>query len=385
VIELALARKFIEQVAQYTDYNINIMNEQGIIIASRDPGRIGSFHEVAYYIVTSSEDVVLTSDEEDYPGVRPGINMVINLDGKREGVVGITGKPEEVKPIAMITKMAIEAMLKYEMQQIQRNKRLTRKERFLTLLTHEEYSDPSLLRSIARELNYSENLVRIPILCHVDDVSAASFLDMIKLGECHSPEDISFVLDDEHILIFKTIPEQSKLFADYKYVIAEYLSHALQWIRRQDKNCKFYIGSFQESFSQYYYAYMHCKWLEETVETKSVAAFFYDHTGDYMRSMLSMQKMQQMYNVYADKLGEEFLSGYVEIMGALIRTNYNLAEASRRLFMHKNTLLYRYNKIKDTLNANPIADPEARYLLEGLYCYLTKEHQFCIDSTKITR
>lgn len=51
MIDVALARKFIEQITQYTDYNINIMNDQGVIIASRDPKRVGTFHEVAYYIV----------------------------------------------------------------------------------------------------------------------------------------------------------------------------------------------------------------------------------------------------------------------------------------------------------------------------------------------
>ena len=36
MIEAEFARKFIEQITQYTEYNINIMNENGIIIAGRD-------------------------------------------------------------------------------------------------------------------------------------------------------------------------------------------------------------------------------------------------------------------------------------------------------------------------------------------------------------
>ena len=42
MIEPELARRFIEQVTQYTEYNINIMNESGVIIASRDPKRVGT-------------------------------------------------------------------------------------------------------------------------------------------------------------------------------------------------------------------------------------------------------------------------------------------------------------------------------------------------------
>lgn len=374
MIEAALARKFIEQVAQYTDYNINIMNEQGVIIASRDPARVGRFHEVAYYIITTKEDVIVTSSEDDYPGVKPGINMVVNIDGRREGVVGITGNPEEIRSVALIIKMAIEAMLKYENQQVALQSRKTKKERFVTLLTHEEFSDPLTLRSMASQLNYSESIIRIPILCRLEEIEPLPFLEMIKVGQRHSHEDISFVLDDTHILIFKSMPKNSaNMFSDYKYIIAEYLSHALQWLRKQEKTCKFYIGSFQGSFSQYYYAYMHCKWLEETVEPAGSSAFFYDYAENYMRKIVPVNELQRMFNTYEKGLSKEFLQSFIEIMGALIHTNYNLVEASKVLFMHKNTLQYRYNKMKDTLNANPIASSSDRFFLEAFYSYLRNE------------
>lgn len=375
MIELALAKKFIEQVTQYTDYNINIMNDQGVIIASRDPKRVGTFHEVAYYIVTGTEDMVVTSSDDDYPGVKPGINMVINIDGRREGVVGITGSPKEIKPIALITKMAIEAMLKYEKQQAEILRRQNRKEQFAAMLTHEEFSDPKTLRSMARQLNYSETILRVPILCRLCDINPEPFLELIKSGERHSTEDISFVLDDSHILIFKTMKETDRrFFSDYKYLIADYLRTALKWLREQEKECKFYIGSFQGSFSQYYYAYRHCKWLEETVETESTSAFFYDYAGDYIQKIIPMNELQRMFNIYERELDEEFKREYLEITGALIACNYNLVSAAKKLFMHKNTLLYHYNKIKDVLNVNPIASGQDRIFMEAFYTYLRKEH-----------
>ncbi|GLC81541.1 CdaR family transcriptional regulator [Lacrimispora brassicae] len=374
MIETELAKKFIEQVTQYTEYNINIMNEQGVIIASRDPKRVGSFHEVAYYIVTGSEDIVVTSNEEDYPGVKPGINMVINIDGRREGVVGITGNPGEIKPVALITKMAIEAMLKYEKQQEELRRRRSRKEHFTHLLIHVEYPDPGELRSVAKQLNYSENIIRIPILCKLEDMRPEPLLDMIKSSPRHGAEDVSIILDSSHILIFKTMPEQArKVFADYKYIIAEYLSTALKWLREQEKRCKFYIGSFQENFTQYYNAYRHCKWLEENVDTGS-AAFFYDYTGNYVRSIVPVNELQWMFNVYEKELGSDFKKSFMEIAGVLIKTNYNLVTASKELFVHKNTLLYRYNKIKDILNINPLESSADRFFLEAFYTFLRKEH-----------
>ena len=375
MIETELAKKFIEQVTQYTEYNINIMNEQGVIIASRDPKRVGSFHEVAYYIVTGSEDIVVTSTEEDYPGVKPGINMVINIEGRREGVVGITGDPGEIKPVALITKMAIEAMLKYEKQQEELRRRRNQKEHFTSLLIHVEYPDPGELRSVAKQLNYSENITRIPILCRLEDVSPEPFLDIIKKGPRHGTEDISIVLDSSHILIFKTMPVQKrKVFADYKYIIGEYLSTALKWLREQEKSCKFFIGSFQGNFTQYYNAYRHCKWLEENVDTAGFAAYFYDHTGNYVRSVVPVNELQWMFNVYEKELSDEFKKTFIEIAGVLIKTNYNLVTASKELFVHKNTLLYRYNKVKDMFNINPLESSADRFFMEAFYTFLRREH-----------
>ena len=44
MFDVEIARKFIERLTAYTSYNVNIMNERGIIIASRNPERIGTFH-----------------------------------------------------------------------------------------------------------------------------------------------------------------------------------------------------------------------------------------------------------------------------------------------------------------------------------------------------
>ena len=81
MIEPEMARRFIEQVTQYTEYNINIMDERGVIIASRDPARVGTYHEVADRIIHGREDVLVIRDDKMFPGVLPGINMAVMLDG----------------------------------------------------------------------------------------------------------------------------------------------------------------------------------------------------------------------------------------------------------------------------------------------------------------
>ena len=81
--------------------------------------------------------------------------MVIDIEGKREGVVGVTGNPEEIRPIALIIKMAIETLIKYENQKMQAFRRQTRKDRFMEMLTQKQYRAPQDIQKLASELNYS--------------------------------------------------------------------------------------------------------------------------------------------------------------------------------------------------------------------------------------
>lgn len=48
MIDRLFAERLIDKISQFTEYNINVMDEDGIIIASRMKERVGTFHEVAY-------------------------------------------------------------------------------------------------------------------------------------------------------------------------------------------------------------------------------------------------------------------------------------------------------------------------------------------------
>lgn len=371
MIEAAFAQKFIEQVTQYTGYNINIMNENGIIIASRNIERIGTFHEVAYRIIKGTEDLVVTTTEDEYPGVLPGINQVIMLDGKREGVVGITGEPEEVKPVALITKMAIESMLKYERQQEIHRQRVSRKDRFFSLLTQMELADPQELHSLAKDLNYSESLCRIPILCHVKGTSSTSLLGILKNNKAHSSEDISFTLDSSHLLVFKTVT-QASLSDGGRNTIEDYLKSPLKLIDANGIDCKFYVGSFQTSFTQYYYSYLHCKWLEEHARSKERIIYFYDKLDAYIAGIVPRSELQRMFNVYAKQCSPRFLSEFSEVAQVLIASNYNLVTAAKKLGVHKNTLIYRLKKIRETIGLHPLEKTGDRFFMESFYWYIQR-------------
>ena len=384
MIEPEMARRFIEQVTRYAEYNINIMDEKGVIIASRDPSRVGTYHEVADRIIHGTQDVLVIRDDRMFPGVLPGINMAIMLNGRKEGVVGVTGDPDRIKDVAMITRMAMEAMLRYEKQQEEIRLRRNRKEHFLSLLTQVEFASPSEIRGIARQLDLKESLTRVPVLCRLKAgpgekdgrTMAEEALQALRRGKGHWVQDFSYVMDDSHLLVFKTIRKDKKRsFTEYRDEIRDYLEYILSWTEKKGIQAVFYVGSLQDSFSQYYYAYQHCRWLESHVDRPEKIVYFRDHIREYFRLLVPRQELQRIFHIYEDILSENDLKQFGEIAGAMEDANYNLTEASASLFLHKNTLVYRYNRMKDILGIDPMTSPEDRKFVELLRNYLIRQKQ----------
>lgn len=373
MIETGLAEKFIEQVRKYTDYNVNIMNEDGIIIASIDPDRVGQYHEIAYRIVHGGADIIDTTNLAERSNVRPGINMVIESDGLRAGVVGVTGDPNEIRAIALMVKMSIETMLKYEKQQEKIRLRENRKASFIHLLTEVPSSNPEDLRDMARELGYPEEMIRIPVLMCVEDIDTSEVLQLIRSSRYHTHKDFSIALDGHQVLVFKTMPDScQELFTDYKFIIGEYLSPALRYMKAREKVSRFYIGSFQDTYSNYYYAYQHCRWLEKNIRSSSMSVFFYDHVQEYLQSVVPFNELSHIYYIYESQLSDAHKRLFVETFSGLINYNYNFQRAADKLFVHKNTLFYRYNKFKMLMGIDPIEKASDRAFVEGFCNYLKR-------------
>ena len=370
----AFAKKFIEKITEYTDYNINIMDEDGIIIASKDKERVGTFHEIAYRIVHGDEDIVIVGDEDSFLGVKSGVNMSYKFDKIKVGVIGITGDPKEVKPIALVVKMSIETMMEYEIYKEKILQRKNTKEHFMNFLLNGDDRGKEESKSYAEQLGYDENLIRIPILIVFENkIEVEGLLKTIKKGELHSNQDISTVTEDNQIIIFKHFPDEKKtLYSIYKYLIGEYLSHFLNFLLNENIDCKFYIGTFQTKFKRYSKAYQHCLWLQTNTISKNKGIFFYDYIGEYMKSLVPTMELHSIYHIFSETLDEEFKELFIETIGALIHNNYNMVESSKELFIHKNTLVFRFNKIRERFDLNPMQNSNDREFINLMYYYLIK-------------
>lgn len=106
-----VATMIIRELDAVIPSKINIMDKNGVIIASSDPGRIGSLHGGAKRIIDMELDELVVRYDGEYGGSLRGVNYPIIFRDEIEGVLGITGEYNEVKHTARIIKRMTELLM----------------------------------------------------------------------------------------------------------------------------------------------------------------------------------------------------------------------------------------------------------------------------------
>lgn len=109
----ALAQKVVDTIAPTINRHVNIMNAHGIIIASSDTARIGTLHEGSVEVIRRNEIIRVTQADET-AGTQPGVNLPLILSERLCGVVGVTGAPHEVEPMADLIALTVQLLFAQE-------------------------------------------------------------------------------------------------------------------------------------------------------------------------------------------------------------------------------------------------------------------------------
>src|SRR5699024_12466986 len=87
-----IATEVVTQTMKTINYNINIMDEKGIILGSGHAQRINNFHEGALLVLKFGQPIVINEqDKEKWKGAKPGVNLSIHFNRQIIGLVGIYG------------------------------------------------------------------------------------------------------------------------------------------------------------------------------------------------------------------------------------------------------------------------------------------------------
>lgn len=375
------AQYIVEEMTKIIDRPINFMNEEGIIIASTDRTRIGAVHEGATVVLQTKKALVI-GREDNLAGAKEGINLPVFFENRVIGVIGITGTDSEVMKMGEIIRKMTEILVKEVI--IDRQSELVHQSRevFTREWIEGRWEDAKQLSSQGWMLNINVHLPRV----------AVSFA--FKTGKGSRDESSAIQFPQEQNLIYNQLRDAIK-FNDQDIIIPlgmmqfvvlftwptnkfdkrrEFITHKIQYLLRQVSELKGYtvhagVGGFYEttcgvsnSFQESKKAVLHA------TGTNGTDLIFFDDLGlemllDGIPDELKQQFLKKILDIKQFPQPEEML----ETLSQFFKCNQSINRTADLLFIHKNTLQYRLNKIKDITGYDP------RVFEEGVLLYLAAQ------------
>ncbi|QTL99156.1 hypothetical protein GM661_14925 [Iocasia frigidifontis] len=378
-----LAKKIVNKTMNVLGKNINIMDYNGVIIASGEHKRVDSFHEISVQVIKKEKIIIIGENEaEKYKGVKPGINLPIKFNSKIIGVVGITGKIEEVEGYGRIVKDLVELMLQQELFYSELDRKNKVSENFYQQLLSNKISDIDLLKDRANLLKIKYHLLRVILVLKLEPFNAEmvtkKMQNICDKGNFYNNRNKDvFLIRGENLILIKSF-SNIKEKRDIEINIQKYISEIKKNYFKETYQFIVGVGSICEKLDELYLSYQGAKHALEVGEKihkmkDNEYIFFLNKLGyDYFLPFIPDNYANYyLHNLFNHDIAQVFSKNDIgHILEALYNNNLNLTKSADELMMHRNTLLYKLKNIKSYTGINPKEAKGLFVLLIAYHLYL---------------
>jgi carbohydrate diacid regulator len=349
-----VAQRIVESLREVIQQNINFINHEGIIVASSDEARIGTFHSASPQIFKEGKKVYVTGDKE-LEGTKEGVNMPVYFEGEIVGVIGITGSVDEVSKYDEIIRAMTESLVYQSFLKTQnRMKSDLKRQVFKQLLM---YPDTDLNTIVGKgkvvDLNI-ENFERV-IVASISDIIDDDVLEQqvererlyrkFKYALKARTQAETSLVDDVIICLITDVSDEE---------LNEILMDVYDEVN--DEKIKIGVGTSVSTFKRLILSYQHAiQSLNVAKNTNhgSVVVFYNNLDIEILLKELpekaEIEFVERVFKGVTDKELEQF----VETLEFYFECNGSINDTASKLFIHKNTLQYRLNKIAERTGYNP--------------------------------
>ncbi|MHC5250398.1 CdaR family transcriptional regulator [Enterococcus sp. LJL90] len=310
VLNESQARLIVARLMEDIPYNINIMDQQGKIIASGDKMRIGKTHKLAKQAIQEKKRIDVF---ENTISEKQGTNEPIIYNNQVIGVVGITGEPKEVLPftklVSTIVRLILEEHTNYQQLEMKKNQ----KNEFLKRILDSDgsYSQKTITEGIKY---YNLNLLneKICVLSKkknlLTKINQGNEIFAYKGFYLFFTEEVVGDVDSASLIIYSNSQRN------------------LKKIVQKNIDCWYFINFFKlehglVNTSEFHYS--------------TLFSFPVEPQPELLKKVIS---------VYTD---------YLDTLVVFAREECNYGRTAQALHIHRNTLTYRLNRIKEATDLNP--------------------------------
>lgn len=367
-----IAQSIVEKTSAVLDVSMSMTDAKGIIIGCSSLERLGSHHVVTEEVVRAGRSVIFTKESvAGRENVLPGVATPIRFQQQIIGVLGIIGEPDEVGRYVEFVRTHVEMMLQESFRTETFYLQMKTTELFVQHLIH--FKDWDNKHELHNYCEMSGFRFDRPRMCILIDLAALHALNKGKRAVRVSQYDLfqvisNYLEDHAQDIISQVNPG--------RWVVLKYLdSYDPAVIKRQ---CERTIKALKKFLQNHHSSGPVSIAYGKTYEGLAGVSRSYQQA---LRTLtIGRKNGKGSSGVYAyddwaillDTLIEEInpvfaetLHDYVEKLvshpnaSALIDTFFvyceqglNVSRAARKLFVHRNTLLYRLNQLNEIFSAN---------------------------------
>lgn len=347
-----LAKQVADTVKDVCGKNINFINEYGIIFASTDSKRLGTFHEIGQKAAATGQVIEVDSDDR-FTGTHKGINLPVYYNNDFLAVVGISGEPDEVRKYAHLAERITVLLVKEkELNTISHN-RSERMHHLLDSLVRNAALNPEYLQDTLTEFQINSKTNKRLILIKLNrryNLTNLSMLDynVYNMFQIAGFKLFTFRYPDEYVAVV-----DAEEFLKKEFILNNFAKEYKQLFR--------VVVGKEAPVSCLHESYHSAKTVLRSFPDNHEGYLLYDDlTLDILFSRLTEQDKQTYHHKTIEKLSNEDLA----LLRVYFKNNLSLTRTSEELFLHKNTVQYKLNVIAEKCGLNP------RQFQDGVLLYL---------------
>lgn len=325
-ISKTLARQIAQEMMSVVPYNINVMDENGIIVGSGDPRRVGTLHEGARIAIQSEQ---VFEVYEDGSGMKPGVNEPIIIEGKVIGVVGITGHPDVVRPFSKLVRVTTILLIEQEARNKQEQDERVKRVKFYHELSYrkEAYDHEFLERASSYGLDLNKKCWAILVEGEVNGQEFKTvFRSYPHYWSLENDKAVFFITDS---ILYKELLGKLSTCVDVER-IGSGEAEELAAYSLEQAQAAIHVGSRINPLKKLF-TYAELRFLIN----------------------LTYKENERPGGIYSllDQSGDK--TGLIETLQVFIAENGDHNRTVQQLNIHRNTLNYRLNRIHTLTGKNP--------------------------------
>ncbi len=373
------AQEIAVSIASAINYDVLITDSQGVVVGASSAARLGTLHEPAQQVIASGQTI--ETDEEEagrMKDTKPCVTAPIqSMNGQMVGAMSITGLPDKVRPFTVIVRQQIELLLRErELYAYSVNRESTLQNLVQDIGSFVRgVSNEALLLSRAQEYGYDRGWYYIPIAVdlyqfgrfalmirermrsqsenaetRILNVKKAALASIRKIFS--EPRDLSAMLGNNRFVILYAAAKNENMAGHESEVAAEAQKRAEKILKELEAlELKAAIGIGSPASGMYELAESY----QEAWKALFIGKKFKQQPGVYN---IADYRLEDVITTIDASVRNRFVQAVTgkfrrypdwEQMRDSIRewceSGFSLVEAARRLHVHRNTLIYRLDKL----------------------------------------